>query len=205
MSVRSPTPASCSAYDRMRIQRWTILAMVLAWVTALPAQAERLRFGSIEGGQQEVGFSVGYGANHRIPEATKERFSFDTAKVRLGRFTSPRNELLLEFSWGVKDTAEGTSAVWTTGTYKHYFLVRGSTAASWDISIGLLRMSDAVSSQGTRTNFTEQLGLTAYYATGPASAISLEYKFSHISNAGIRLPNLGINTSILTLGYSWYP
>ncbi len=187
-----------------RISFVVALAAVCALCSPL-AHAQRLRFDSIESGQHEFAVLVGYGENHRIPKATKDRFSFDAVKVRLGYFLSPRDQALLDVSAGTQNTGQSNSAVWATATYRHLFLVRGSTAVSWDLSIGALRMRDQVSELGTKTNFTEQLGIALQYATGPSTALNLEYKFSHISNAGIRLPNIGINASIVSVGWSWYP
>lgn len=35
-------------------------------------------------------------------------------------------------------------------------------------------------------------------------ALSLNYRFFHISNAGIKFPNIGINANLFTLGYSFF-
>ncbi len=182
---------------------FTLLAALL-FLPSEHALSQRLRFDEIEAGQKEIAIFVGYGENHRIPHATKELFSFDTAKIRFGRFVSPKNEVALDISAGKLDASQINSAVWVTMTFRQLFLVRGSTAISWDASFGIMYLQKRVSSLGTKTNFTEQLGLTLQYATGPTTAISIEYKFYHASNGGIKLPNIGINASVASAGYSWY-
>jgi hypothetical protein len=119
-------------------------------------------------------------------------------------FTSPRTQLGLSFALGNQDGDQNNSAIWSTLSYRRYFLVRGSTALGYDASFGLMRFKDGVAELGTRTNFTEQLGVTLDYGLSSNSSLTLEYLFSHTSNAGIRLPNVGINASMLALGYSWF-
>jgi hypothetical protein len=180
----------------------TALCMIAA---CTPALGQRFRFDDVRRGQSEVAVFVGYGENHRIPHAVDDRYAFDTAKVRFGHYLSPRNEVIVDLAVGKQNTGQRNSAIWLTGTYRYVFVTRGSTALSVDASFGIFRLRDAVDTLGTRTNFTEQLGLSFQYATGPRSAVTLEYKFSHISNGGIRLPNIGINASMLSVGHSWYP
>lgn len=165
--------------------------------------AQDIRFGDMQRGQRELTLMVGYGENHKIPSATKNRFAFDTAKIRYGVFTSPRAQL--SFSLAVGDQrGEDNAAAWTTVGYRRNFMVRGSTSLGWDFNFGIVRFKDHVAELGTKTNFTEQLGLTFEHAVSDGSAISLEYVFSHVSNAGIKLPNIGINASMVAIGYSWF-
>ena len=72
------------------------------------------------------------------------------------------------------------------------------------MSIALLGPGIFTTVVGTKINFTEQVGLTWQVATGTSSAFTLEYRFCHISNAGLKTPNVGMNVSALSLGYSWY-
>jgi hypothetical protein len=156
-------------------------------------------------GRHEITLLMGYGENHKIPDATKDRFSFDTVKLRYGVFTSPRTQLAVNLGYGdLQGDSSDNSALWTTGSYRRYFLARGQTALAYDFNIGIMRFEDHISELGTRTNFTEQLGLVYQHSTGTNSAFTIEYVFSHTSNAGIKLPNLGVNASIVALGYSWF-
>lgn len=188
----------------MHKQYLSCILVILLMLTGRPAISQRFRFDEIESGRKEIALFFGYGENHRIPHATKDRFAFDAAKIRFGRFTSPRNEVALDISAGKLDASQSNSALWVTTTFRQLFLVRGSTAASWDVSFGIMHLQERVSSLGTKTNFTEQLGFTLQYATGPATSINIEYKFYHVSNGGIRLPNIGINASLVSVGHSWY-
>ncbi|MCE5323320.1 acyloxyacyl hydrolase [bacterium] len=186
------------------MHRVLCLSIIAFFVCICPTHADPLRFDSMTRGQREISLLMGYGENHKIPEATKDRFSFDTIKLRYGVFTSPRTQLAVNLGYGNMEGDDDNSALWTTGSYRRYFLVRGQTALAYDFNIGILHFGDHISEQGTRTNFTEQLGLVLQHSTETSSAYTIEYVFSHTSNAGIKLPNLGVNASIVALGYSWF-
>lgn len=51
-------------------------------------------------------------------------------------------------------------------------------------------------------NFLNQFGLGAQVAVSENSAITLGYRFRHLSNAGTSEPNRGINSNALVLSYS---
>ena len=180
-----------------------IAAAVLASVAA-PCASDALRFDSFKRGDKEISILLGGGANHRLPEAAKDRFQYSVAKIRCAVFTSPRTQLAFDAATGIYKGGANNCAFWATTGYRRYFLMRGSTAVSWEFNLGAMRLSHRVSELGTRTNFTEQLGIVFERGTSEDSALTIEYRFSHISNAGIKLPNIGINTSAVSMGYSWY-
>jgi len=119
-------------------------------------------------------------------------------------FTSPRTQVGFCLSLGKQEGDIDNSAVYTTISYRRYFMVRGNTAIGYDMSFGLMHMDHNTKELGTTTNFHEQLGLTFQHATSDSTAFTMEYVFSHTSNAGIKLPNIGVNTSMIAIGYSWF-
>lgn len=58
--------------------------------------------------------------------------------------------------------------------------------------------------QGSRFNFTEMAGVGAQYFMTPGTALNLQARYMHLSNAGIREPNIGINEGFLLVGISFY-
>lgn len=180
---------------------WIIAAVLVA---AAPCASDMLRFDSFKRGDRETSVMFGGGVNHRIPEAAKDRFQYSVAKVRHAVFTSPRTQLGFDAATGINNKGLNNCAFWATVGYRRYLLMRGRDAIGAELDLGLMRLSHRVSELGTRANFTEQIGIVFQRATGPKSAVTLEYRFSHISNAGIKLPNIGINTSAVSVGYSWY-
>jgi lipid A 3-O-deacylase len=58
--------------------------------------------------------------------------------------------------------------------------------------------------QGGHFAFQLQGGVGAHFILGETVAITLEYRFVHISSAFIYTPNKGINASILLGGLSFF-
>ena len=183
---------------------------LLAIATAIIIQpcfgaGERFRFDSIRRGQRQFALTAGYGGIHRMPSNVRDSFSFDIIKARYGWFTSPRTEVGVNLAFEKPNTDKDNHAITGTVTYRRYFLVRGSTALAFDIGAGISHFYEKLLSLGTHTNFTEAMGLVFQSGLGPRSALTLEYTFSHTSNAGMKLPNIGVNASALAVGVTWYP
>ena len=49
-----------------------------------------------------------------------------------------------------------------------------------------------------------QSGVGAHVFLRPDVAFTFEYRFLHMSNAGLKFPNLGSNTSLFMAGLSWF-
>jgi len=170
----------------------------------IPASARCVDFRSFQRGDEEISVSLGRGGNHRIPESAKDRFQFDSARLRYAWFTSPsvQGMLDLDYTW-TSDGSWGQSLSGTVGV-RRFVWRRNGEGLSVGAHFGLSRMRQPSSELGTRTNFVEQLGVSYHYSVDDDNALSVEYRFSHVSNGGIRLPNVGINASLISVGYSWF-
>jgi hypothetical protein len=51
--------------------------------------------------------------------------------------------------------------------------------------------------------FLPQVGLGVQYFFRPQRALVFEYRYVHMSNAGIEPPNAGFNASMFTIGFRW--
>ena len=71
------------------------------------------------------------------------------------------------------------------------------------LGAGLIYISQHTREQSTHFNFNEYAGLGAHYFFKKDIAFTLEYRYRHISNAGIKHPNTGINTSFNICGLSF--
>ncbi len=165
----------------------------------------QFRFNCIKPGQQEWGILLGYGGNHRIPSSVHDTFRFGVLKIRYGSFASRRDELGAELSYERIGGDENKNSVAATFAYRRYFLKRGSTALGFDAGIGGRWYDGKIRLLGTESNFTEFVGFTFQHGLGPSSALSVEYRFNHTSNAGTSYPNTGVNASSIGVGVSWYP
>lgn len=68
--------------------------------------------------------------------------------------------------------------------------------------VGTIFISEHIRNQSTQFNFNEYAGLGIHYFLTQNTALSLEYRFRHLSNAAIKEPNHGVNTYFVLLGIS---
>jgi hypothetical protein len=74
-----------------------------------------------------------------------------------------------------------------------------------DLGAGMMHttLSSRVREVSGRLQFMPQAGLGFQYFLSPQRALVFEYRYLHMSNAGIQEPNLGFNGSMLTIGFRW--
>lgn len=70
------------------------------------------------------------------------------------------------------------------------------------LSIGPHYISLVTAHQENGFIFSDAVGGGFYYLLDGNSAITLGYRFRHMSNAGLNMPNEGIDTHFITFGYS---
>jgi len=56
----------------------------------------------------------------------------------------------------------------------------------------------------TAFEFNDQIGAGVHYFLSEDSAVTLQYRWFHLSNAGIRLPNNGTNMQMVVLGMNGF-
>jgi len=69
--------------------------------------------------------------------------------------------------------------------------------------LGLVYITQHTIEQGSQFNFNEYLGLGMHYFFKKNLAFTVEYRYRHLSNAGIADPNSGINTNYGICGISY--
>lgn len=73
----------------------------------------------------------------------------------------------------------------------------------WEAECGLIYTSLETEEQATQWNFILQLGLGTYFSLKDDLKLDVGYRLRHYSNAGIELPNIGINHHMVVVGLSW--
>jgi len=75
----------------------------------------------------------------------------------------------------------------------------------FNVGAGVLHTSvnDRAPELSGSTQFNPQGGLGIQYFFRPQRAFVLEYRYMHMSNNGIQEPNLGFNSSMITIGFRW--
>jgi len=70
--------------------------------------------------------------------------------------------------------------------------------------VGVIYLTQHFREQGTQFNFNEFAGFGLHYFFTKNTALTLEYRYRHISNAGIEQPNHGVGTNIGLCGVSYF-
>lgn len=193
--------------------RWkTSLSFVLLIIlsAALPVSAGN----PVSGAKGEFGLLTGYGISHiGFGETRHQVETWDTI-LRAGFFLSDeigkgswyqgRHEVLLELPYHMAVDHGGRSMVggYVLGHWRFtsldrlvpYVLAGGGPLY---VDLGLPTM-------GTKMCFSYQGGTGLQYFTDKKTALNLEYRYHHISNAGTSEPNEPINSSKILLGVSVY-
>jgi lipid A 3-O-deacylase len=73
----------------------------------------------------------------------------------------------------------------------------------FELGGGMLFTQDNVPKRSSRFNFTPQSGVGLSFFNSGGNGVTFELKYMHISNAGIKKPNPGINSIQMLAGYEW--
>ncbi|MEW6102027.1 MAG: acyloxyacyl hydrolase [Candidatus Omnitrophota bacterium] len=68
---------------------------------------------------------------------------------------------------------------------------------------GLIYITQQTREQATQFNFSDQAGAGIHYFFSKSTALSFQYRFRHISNSDIELPNKGINSNLWLIGVTF--
>jgi len=100
----------------------------------------------------------------------------------------------------------------SNGEIGNNFLIKiGFAPQTWRLQpyfkggLGMIYLSQRTREQSTKFNFNEHagLGLHYYFTDDKRIAFTTEYRYRHISNAGIKSPNSGIDTHYGICGLSY--
>jgi len=69
--------------------------------------------------------------------------------------------------------------------------------------VGFIYITQHTQEQSTQFNFNEYAGIGMHYFLQKKIALTLEYRFRHISNADIKRPNSGIDNNFAVCGVSF--
>lgn len=83
---------------------------------------------------------------------------------------------------------------------RYHFQTGTSVLPYFNGSLGMLGTDIGMPDLSGKFQFNEQVGGGIHWMFLPHWGLNLEYRFLHISNAGIKEPNRGINTHMVVLG-----
>jgi len=185
-------------------------ALLLMLLTALPASADKL----ISTATGEYGVLTGYGISHVGFGATRHQIQtwdlilrggyFLSDEVGKGSWYQGRHEVMLELPFHLAVSNDGRSmvGVYALGQWRFtsldefvpYLLAGGGPLF---VDLGLPTM-------GSKLCFSYQAGTGLQYFIDKKTALNLEYRYHHISNADTAKPNEPLNSSKILIGVSVY-
>jgi hypothetical protein len=154
-------------------------------------------------GLREREFSVGYGFKLNV-DLLDERtgVSFLTIIPRFGKFQTARREILLEFPFTVFTQPDTRFAVGATAMLRQHFRRRGKWVPFAEAGSGFVFTNLRIPELSGSFQFSPQIGLGIRYSRSATSSLTIAARWYHLSNAGLRKPNIGLNTGLVTVGYS---
>lgn len=192
--------------------RTSIVAILFLITLACPLHATADNAASTATG--EFGFLAGYGSSHVGFGETRHQVQTLDAILRAGFFLSDeigkgnwyqgRHELLLELPYHLAVNKGGRSMV---GGYMlgHWRFTSLDTIVPYVLAGGGPLFVDlGLPTMGTKLCFSYQGGAGLQYFIDKKTALNLEYRYHHISNAGTASPNEPINSNKILVGISVY-
>ena len=191
-----------------------LLLLLTAVLMPSPAQTEEpvsgLRFGT-----QEVGFTAGY--------LISVRLTSDHSTKQQGPALMPSWSMVLTDpigkSWYQGQILLGAEVVYIqfqepvlthgigfTPKIKYLFSGYHSLRPYIEFAGGpfYTDLAGYVPEESARLNFILTAGAGLSWFVTPRMALNAGYRFQHISNAGTRYPNVGLNASLPFIGFSFY-
>jgi hypothetical protein len=193
------------------VNRFTLFllpALLCIAATALAEDATALR-----NSPGEWAVLSGYGLTHRGFGATRTQVQTFDAILRYGHFLSGdmgsgwyrgRHELLLELPLHVALDHDGRtmSGGYVLGSWK---FTTSETVAPYLFAGGGILFNDlGLKTQGTRLNYSYQGGFGLQSFLSRTTALGMEYRYHHVSNAGTAEPNEPLNSSKVLFSISFF-
>ncbi len=162
----------------------------------------------------EYGFLTGYGITHKYFGATRTQVQTWDVIARFGYFLSDevgvgswyqgRHELLVELPYHMAVDHGGRSMVggYLLGSWK--FTGPDTVAPYVFAGGGPLFVDLGLPTMGTRLCYSYQAGTGLHYFLDKKTALTMEYRYHHISNAGTAEPNEPLNSSKILFGLIRY-
>ncbi|AJE02037.1 acyloxyacyl hydrolase [Geobacter pickeringii] len=161
----------------------------------------------------EFALLAGYGITHRGFGATRTQVQTADAILRYGHFLSDehgagwyrgRHELFVELPLHltVDPRVRTMTGGYLLGSWK--FTSSDAVAPYLFAGGGVLYNDLGLATQGTRLNFSYQGGVGLQWFLRTGTALGIEYRYHHVSNAGTADPNEPLNSSKILFGISFY-
>jgi len=191
----------------------TLLSAILITLLLSPCAAHAADTVDLKTADYEYSFLSGYGITHRGFGETRTQVQTFDAIGRFGWFLSKeigsgwykgRHQLLMELPLHLVVDPKVSPMVggYLLGSWK--FTSLDNWAPYVFAGGGILYVDLGLPTMGSRLDFSYQGGTGVQYFITKDTALSLEYRYHHISNAGTATPNEPLNSSKILLGVAFF-
>lgn len=194
----------------MKLVMLSVLCLLMTATLPQRTEAETI----VSTATREYGFLTGYGSSFVGFGETRHTIQTWDAIARVGFFLSDeigkgswyqgRHELLVELPYHLAVNYKGRSMVGLYGL-GHWRFTSLDTVVPYVLAGGGPLFVDlGLPTMGTKLCFSYQGGTGLQYFINKNTALNLEYRYHHISNAGTGHPNEPLNSNKILFGVSWY-
>lgn len=187
-----------------------VATLAIFLCSAIAASAEEITVRNAAG---EYSLLAGYGITHRGFGDTRTQVQTVDTIARFGRFLSDeagegwyrgRHEIFMELPLhlAVDPRLRTMTGGYLLGSWK--FTSLEDFAPYVFAGGGVLFVDLGLPTMGTRLDFSYQGGTGVQYFIDRHTAVNLEYRYHHISNAGTATPNEPLNSSKILLGITLF-
>jgi hypothetical protein len=164
-------------------------------------------------GAFEAGMSLGAGIGHKILLSETEHdlamanFHFGwifSDLVSRDRWYQGNWELLGEVFQGAQFEPNVSYVIGGSAILRYNFCTHSRWVPFVNGGGGAAATSIRNTDLSTTFEYNLQAGVGAHYFVRKDLAVTAQYRFIHLSNAGLGVPNLGVNTSMFYIGASWF-
>ena len=162
-------------------------------------------------------FGVWAGGGFSVPGGTKDTHAFN-AGVRLGKvltddhlggflrgnFEWSADLIPLYYIWQPAPAKSAYSAAFNPVNLKWNFTSSARTVPYLELGGGVLFSNHAVPLNTSHVNFVTHATLGFQFFNTDRRAFTAGVRYEHISNAGLTVPNPGINTVQFQVGLNWF-
>jgi hypothetical protein len=162
---------------------------------------------------QEAAVMVGYGMSHEIFGTENGSRQYIILNPRWGIFLTgvmgkvPYKgalEFLVEPIAMFQFEPDNRYAFGLSALLRYNFWTGSRVTPFFDAGGGVMWTDFGLPEQGSKFNFQVQGGPGLHVHLNHRTAITIQYRFHHISNAGTDIPNLGINSSLFLVGITFF-
>jgi lipid A 3-O-deacylase len=164
-------------------------------------------------GTFEAGMSLGGGIGHKVLLSETEHdlalaafdFGWVFSEVMAKDHWYRGNwEVLGEVFQGAQFSPNISYVIGASALLRYNFCTHSRWVPFVDGGGGAAATSIRNTDLSTTFEYNLQAGVGTHYMVRENLALTAQYRFLHLSNAGLQAPNLGVNTSMFYIGASWF-